>query len=365
MNLFSYIDKYSCYTFQDVEFNELDNAVFAAISYLNLEGYVSSNRYNKKTIREVGTEFFKNYTRKEKNVFAVRQAIKMFRYIKDTRRYGDLFLYNYIYKSGDVEQFSAVTIEINSKLIYVSFEGTDHLISGWREDFMMSYMFPVISQRRAIDYINKNFLFRGKKIILGGHSKGGNLAVVAGMYANFLVRDKIIKIYNNDGPGLLKEQFESKQYQSIKEKIVHIVPDSSVVGLLLLHDKNYKVIKSFKKGLWAHDLFTWVVHDKEFMKSKLNSFNELFEDELIDWLNKYDRDERKRFVDSLFDIFDRAKVDSLVDIMENKKLILNLIMESRELEDVDRKILRDLLRVFLNCFKDVKIDEIKSLFDKK
>ena len=108
-----------------------------------------------------------------------------------------------------------------------------------------------------------------------------------------------------------------------------------------------------------------VVERAEKERARLRQLLALYEKGTCEELFEKLKDERKRFVDSLFDIFDRAKVDSLVDIMENKKLILHLIMESRELEDVDRKILRDLLGVFLNCFKDVKIEEIKSLFDKK
>ena len=105
---------------------------------------------------------------------------------------------------------------------------------------MMSYMFPVSSQKRAIDYVNKHFFFRRKNIILGGHSKGGNLAMVAAMYANFLVKDKIVSIYNNDGPGLLEEQYDSKYYKSIEDRLVNIIPSDSVVGLLLYHKDDYR-----------------------------------------------------------------------------------------------------------------------------
>ena len=210
MNLYSYIDKYGCYTFDEVSFNEVDNAVFSALSYINFDGIVSPNRFSPVTISMAADMYFQKYTGKEKNILSIREAVKMLRYMKNTRRYRDLRLYNYIYEESADEQFSALTIEINNKLVFVSYEGTDHLVSGWKEDFMMSYMFPVSSQRRAIDYINKHFFFRRKNIILGGHSKGGNLAMVAAMDANFLVKDKIIKVYNNDGPGLLEEQFNSK-----------------------------------------------------------------------------------------------------------------------------------------------------------
>lgn len=362
MNIYSYVDKYGNYTFDEVEFNEIDNAVFASLSYLNLKTILSKNKIS---IEKVGKLYFEKHSKKSKNVLIVRRAIKLLKYIQNTKRYKDLLLYNYVYKKGKDEQFCALTIEINNKLVYVSFEGTDASISGWREDFMLTYKFPVKAQIRAIDYLNRNFLFKRKKIILGGHSKGGNLALVAGMYASDIIKNKIIKIYNNDGPGLLKEQFESEEYASIKNKLVHIIPNYSIVGLLLYHDKDYIVVKAAKKGAFSHDLFTWVVKDIKFVKTELDTFYKTLSDEIIEWLKKYKLTERERFVKEMFDIFDRANIQSIVDIIENKKLVLKIITESKELNDIDKKMFKDFLTMIFKCFKDVKKDEIKVFLDKK
>lgn len=365
MNIFSYIDKYGCYTFNEVEFNEVDNAILASLSYISLYGIVSPNRYNKLTIREVADKYFILHPEKEKLILAVKQAVKMLKAIKDTRRYGNLYLYNYIYEFGSEEQFSALTIELNKNQVYVSFEGTDQLVSGWKEDAMMAYTFPVESQRRAIDYVNKHFFFRRKEIILGGHSKGGNLAVVAGMYANFWVKDRIIKIYNNDGPGLLKEQFNSKEYNSIKRKLVHIVPNYSIVGLLLYHSDNYKVVRASRRGIWAHDLYTWVVRDTNFVEAPLDKFSEMLDDEIITWLNKHDRKERERVILAIFDIFEELNIISVLDVMENKKLIFDVISHSKKIKEDDRKVFNDFIKMILKCFKDVKVEQLTSLFSSR
>lgn len=362
MNIFSYIDKYGCYTFDEVEFNEVDNAILASLSYVSLYGIVSPNRYNKLTIREVADKYFTLHFEKEKLILAVKQSVKMLKVIRDTRRYGDLYLYNYIYEFSSEEQFSALTIELNKSLVYVSFEGTDQLVSGWKEDAMMAYTFPVESQRRAIDYVNKNFFFRRKEIILGGHSKGGNLAMIAGMYANFWVRDRIIKIYNNDGPGLLKEQFESKDYNNIKGKLIHIVPNYSIVGLLLYHSDNYKVVRASRRGIWSHDLYTWVVKGTNFVEASLDKFSKLLDDEMITWLKKHDREERERAILAVFDIFEELNIISVLDVMENKKLILDVISHSKKIKEEDRKVLNDFIKMILKCFKDVKIEQLTSLF---
>jgi len=362
MNIYSYVDKYGKYTFEEEPFNEVDNLVFASLSYLNLKGIVSKNKVS---LNEVGKQYFEIHPGKPRETFIVKKAIKLLRYIKDTKRYKDLFLYNYVYKKGKEEQFCAVTIEINKKLVYVSFEGTDHLISGWREDFMLTYKFPVKSQIRAINYINRYFLFSSKRIILGGHSKGGNLALVAGMYANNFIKRKIINIYNNDGPGLLKEQFESDNYNSIKDKLIHIIPSYSVVGLLLHHSNNYITVRTLKKGLFSHDLFTWVVEKNKFMRKELDHFNRSLSIEIIEWLNKYELSERERFVKAMFDIFDRSGIQSTLDVIENKKLIINFINKSKEVTEIDKQMLKDFINMIIKCFTDVKKQEIKTFIETK
>lgn len=365
MDIFEYAKKYGKYSFEEEAFNEIDNAVFSSLSYINFLDIVSSNIFNKITVKEAADKYFLRYKDDATYILGVKYARKLLKMIKNTKRYGNLYLYNYVYEARDDQQFSAITIELNKELVYVSFEGTDHLVSGWKEDFMAAYMFPIRSQRMAIKYINKNFFFSNKRIILGGHSKGGNLAMVAGMYANYFIRNKVVKIYSNDGFGLLKEQFESKNYSYVKDKLVHFMPEFSLVGLLLYHEDNHIVVSSSEKGPIEHDLHTWLVDDKTFVRGELNSFCKALDDEIMIWLDKYDNTERERLVLSLFDIFDRAKIDSLIDIMDNKKLIFNLIKESKELTEEDRDMLKDFIGMLFNSFTEVKKEEIVDFFEDK
>lgn len=364
MNLNRFIDCYGNYSFDEVPFTEVDNVILANLSYVNLGGLIPGNGFSFRRLQDVANRFFEGYSKKEKNIYAVRKAIKLFENIKDTKRYKDLHLYYYIYEFGSEEQFSAFTIEINPHLVYVSFEGTDQLVSGWKEDFMFGYCFPTISQKRAIDYINRHFWFRGKKIILGGHSKGGNLAIVAGMYANSFVKSKIITIYNNDGPGLLKEQLESRQYQSIKDRLVNIVPNYSMVGIIL-NNNDYVVVRSMKKGIFSHDVMSWVVDDKCFERSELSNYSKNLHEKLLSWIDKYDKDTIERFVKSLFSVFDRASIKSIIDIFENKKLILKFILETKDIDKESKKMIREFLLMLFQLSSDVKLEEIKMMFQRK
>ena len=96
MNLISYIDKYGDKTFNDMSFNEVDNAIFASLSYVSFIGIVSSTKRNKITIREASDKYFTIHPGKQRYVLAVKQAVKMLKNMADTKRYGNLYLYNYV-----------------------------------------------------------------------------------------------------------------------------------------------------------------------------------------------------------------------------------------------------------------------------
>ena len=359
MSIFEYIDNYGDYSFEKREFNEVDNVILSVLSYVDFNGIISNNSV-KKSIREAGEIFFKIHYKKEKNITGVKNAIEIFKTIYNTKRYGDLSLYNYVYIGDDSRQFSAISIDINNYITYISFEGTDQLISGWEEDFKMAYMFPVEAQKFAIRYIDKYFIFNRKKLILGGHSKGGNLALVAGMCCNFFVRNRIINIYSNDGPGLRLVELKSSKYKKIKNKFIHIIPNYSIVGLLLRHSNNYRVIVSNKKSIYAHSVVSWVVDDNKFKDSSLSDVSMVLDNSVALWLDKYDFEDRERFVKSLFDIFRKCGINNLIQFMDNNKLILDVIKKSSELTGNDRKMVLDFVNLFFNCLKEYEIEKIKN-----
>ena len=125
---------------------------------------------------------------------------------------------------------------------------------------------------------------------------------------------------------------------------------------------NYVVVRSSRKSIYAHDLSTWVVRDKSLERVELSSFSKIFDESMIKWLDKYDDKQREDFVNALFMVFDRAGVNNLNDVLENKKLILKLVMETNGIDKKTRNIMKDFIYVLFRDFKDEKID---SLFDFK
>lgn len=354
MNTLDYIRRYGKVTFEQKEFTEIDNIIFCLLSYVNYNGIVSTNIKNKMTIKQVRDFYYKMYDLNNinKEMLSVRNGIKILDMISRTRRYKDLLVYNYTYIGDASQQFSAITFEINPKLVYVAFEGTDHLISGWEEDFKMTYLFPVNAHNDAIKYLNRNFSFRNCNIIVGGHSKGGNLALVSSMYCNFFIHRKILKVYNNDGPGLRQEQLESKHYNHIQDKLIHIIPNYSIVGLFLKHNDNYKVIKSNRKGLFAHDAMTWQIDDDKFLLANLSKFSRVLDKGFLIWLDKYDDSKKKEFVDCIFEIFKKNNINSVIEIMESNKLILTLLKETINMDPIVKEMLKDLITILRQCNKE-------------
>lgn len=360
----SYIRKYGHLSFKELEFNEVDNVILAVLSYLDFDGIIEI--FDRVSLESAAKTFFSKYGSKEigKNIISVKNAAKILDLIKDTNRYSNLILYNYVYKCNYEKQFSALFIDIVDNLTYISFEGTDDKISGWLEDGALSYQFPIPAQKEAIKYLNHNIsIFSKKKFILGGHSKGGNLALVAGMYANPLIRKKIIKIYSNDGPGLKLEQLNSRNYSSIEDRFELIVPEYSVVGLLLRHKDPIHVVSASKKGFMAHDAGCWGVSGTELEEATLSKFSKKFDKLIKKWLDNYNDVERKDFMMNIAEILDSAGIDSLLDIKAAKLSSLNKIVKSsKKLDKKSKDIILDFLNVFMLMIKEDVTSTIKQNF---
>jgi hypothetical protein len=362
-NLIDYARKYGSLNNYQKEFNEVDYLILATLSYVDFDGILHFNN-NKVTLYEAGIEYFTKYDKRDykNNVMGIQAAIDIFKAIYTLPRYKELLCYNYRYIRSDNEQFSAMFIDINRKLTYISFEGTDDLIAGWKEDAELAYKFPVSAHKDAISYINKHISpISKRKYIIGGHSKGGNIALVAAMYANTFIWPKISHVYSFDGPGLKKKQIESHAFRRMNHKYHLIVPNYSVVGLLLRHPNPTKVIASDHSGLVAHNTLYWMVNDDKFVESELTDFSKRVDNSITTWLDNYNDEERKKFVEDVFMVFDRAGIESLIDIKIQKlPKVISIIKELNGISKNSRKMINLLVKFLFENFKESAADTIKS-----
>ncbi len=361
MNIYHYLDEYGKYTFEEKEFNQLDAVLFSYLSYGTFDKVFEEKR--KLTIKEAATIHYGYRKGKDNNVIAVKEANELLHYIKDLNRYKNCILYHYQYIGNEETQFGVISIEYQKNKVFVSFEGTDELFSGWIEDFQLSYQFPTKAHELAINYINKKFLFQNKEIILGGHSKGGNLALIAGMYSKNYVRKKIVKIYGMDSPGLLEEQLNSIEYQTIRDRYIHIIPDYSVIGVLL-KSENDIVIKSKKKGIMAHDILNWEIEGTQLKKGELSPLSKEISLETDKWNEKYNKEDKLEFVTNLNETFKKANVKDIIEIKEQHKKIITIISESKKMTEKAKTMIKDLISIMIKSYRDTKIEEIKQAIGK-
>lgn len=331
-NLFDYVKKYGNESFLEKSFNDIDNLVFSSLSYLDF----SKTEINKNscTLEQIGKEYLSknDYKDVKKLGIAMKEAYQLLEILVTKKRYQEVLLSDYEYKANRDTQFCALTFQISNNLKYICFEGTDEQISGWKEDLKLASTFPVPAHIEAVRYVNEHVSFFGPDIILGGHSKGGNLALVAGMYMKFYKSGKVKKIYSNDGPGLRMKEFSSKQYQRIKKKYIHIVPNSSVVGMLLKSDK-YQVVKSSKQNIFGHAMSTWQIEDDKLVPSELSYKSKRLENNVHALLELYSDEEKAEVTDYLFGVMEQADIKKTFDLLNLKKLL----KMKKNLKKVDTK----------------------------
>ena len=215
-------------------------------------------------------------------------------------------------------QFAAVIYDLPDGSHYIAFRGTDSTIVGWREDFNMAFESPVPAQSAAVKYLQEAALLTDGPLYVGGHSKGGNLAVYAAAHADPMLQSRIRAIYSFDGPGLDDPTMASEGYIAIARRIRSFVPQQSVVGLLLAYHPDYTVVKSDGLGLYQHDGFTWQVLGTDFIAvTELDVSSQLVDQTVHAWLSKSTPEQRKVFVNTIFDILEATGANTVKELIRD------------------------------------------------
>ncbi len=357
MNIYKYIKETGKLTFKEEKINEVDYAIFSFLSYAELSKIYKDNE--KYTLKELGELHKKKYPGKDHGVIAVKEGNKLLRAMANTNRYKDCIIYNHTYITNDKVQFGAISIEYQPNKVYVSFEGTDQSLVGWKENFLLSYDPITESHEYAINYLNKYFTWNRKELIIGGHSKGGNLALVSSMYCNIFVKNKIKKIFGADSPGLLETEYKSNRYKKIKRKYIHIIPENSIIGILLYHSPD-KVVKSTNKTILSHNIIYWNIIDNRFEKATLTPLSKELDKEIKRWVDQCNKEDKEEFVNNFETILKKANVTSILDLKEKKRNIIKLIYDCKEISTPAKKVVIDLISILIKCFKDTKKEELKN-----
>lgn len=347
-NIFNYITKYGNKTLSEMEFNEVDAAILSNIAYVDFVGILDND--GKETPMSVALEKFlimKDIRKFKRTGIFNDEIVRLCRSIKDTLRYRNIILRNYIYKITQEEQFCALTMLLPDGLKLIVFEGTDHNLVGWEEDFAMFYKFPVPADIDAIKYAKNNISLFDKRVIVLGHSKGGHLAMTASAFSPWYIRMKIDKVYNFDGPGFRLKEVTSRKYKNMQKKLEYIIPHYSFFGLMLRHDKPAKVVKSTRKDIMAHSVFNWEIKTNRFILEPLSALSKNLSRGTILWLEMHDDVSREAIVKDVFDYIKKSRITYIGDATKLKNIV-TLLKNLDELDDDTKMWIKHFVKFNVN-----------------
>lgn len=327
--LYDYLNWRGDLSFETVPPCEVDNLILSIISYIDFSGTVSDEFPQRKPAALLTAT--RNYLRAQsgiiKNLGLIipRETITLLVRASKTARFGLARPFCYVNRICDKEekQFSAVSFMLPGGSTFVAFRGTDDTLVGWKENFNMSFMHPVPAQEEAVQYLEYIAGHTEGNIYVGGHSKGGNLAVYAAVKASPVVKERIEAVYNNDGPGFDRDFIESEDYLAMRDRIHTLVPQSSVVGMMLEHEERYTVVKSTTTGLLQHNGLTWAVMGGSFIKlDAIDDRSRLIDSSLKAWLAEISAEDRERFVDELYEAVSATNAKTLSELSADKKKLV-------------------------------------------
>ena len=337
-------------------FNEIDAMILGRLSYLRFDKI-------KMPIRATIQEISKKMSKLDNEEFRYNGDKELITYLGQSERFKNMVVTDYVENSEkDIEQqFGAITIHISYKEMYISFIGTDSSILGWKEDFNMAFMENVpcqIEGKKYCDRIMKKYI--NKKVRIGGHSKGGNVAIFSAITRSKEEQKRIIKVYNYDGPGFNKEMIEKYKSNSVIKKIETYFPQDSIIGRIMNHKEKCTVILSTEKGIYQHDIFSWQVLKDDLIKSEsLTDASELINETLDNWLKNSTKEQRKIFFDSIFNLFYATEAETFSEISQNMKQNIKKILKTyHEISEQDRKTINSMIKLFIKTYmKAVKVQK--------
>ena len=320
-SVFDYLKWRGDLSFSQDPLNPVDGLIFSVLSYIPFVGQAAEKPHEPIALRDAAADFL-SLDDYESRVRAKNDAM-MLRAAAETARFGGckMVLYRDEFVPEEETQFAAMTFLLPDGTSFVAFRGTDRSLVGWKEDFNMAFQEAVPAQLLAQDYVREAAAEYGMPLRLGGHSKGGNLAVFAAARSTPDIQRRILEVYNNDGPGFTGYLMGDPGYLAMVPRIKTYVPQSSVIGMLLEHEEPYTIIKSNQVSVLQHDPYSWEVMGPNFVPMQSITADSQFVNQTIKaWIADMDTQERNRLVDALFGLLGTGGIDKALDIFHPRNI---------------------------------------------
>ena len=356
-NVFDYLSWRGDLSFRQSPFNPVDALIFCQLSYLPFDGIVPPPGRN--TCISISTAA-KNFAKKaEKNALeryiVFQNDPEFLKILGKSSRYKDCELHSYVNHIDEKQekQFSAICINTGIET-FAAYRGTDVSLVGWKEDLNMSFSDAVPSQLEAVSYLESAVKKISGPLLIGGHSKGGNLAVYAASSCSKKISKKIKNIYSFDAPGFHHRLIESEGFLRVQDRINLYIPQSSVVGMLFEHGKDFTVIKSSESGLYQHELYTWeLTHNDMVRLSGLTQSSRFVDNTLREWIGGMDYEQRQQFIEALFTILNATQAKSVYELGSDWFKSAGKILQSLgNIDNSTRKIIRRTIAALFHAAKN-------------
>ena len=367
-DIFNYLEWRGDLTLEQDGFNDVDAVILSRLSYLPFDNIVKESLDESITLKQAAELYLSGEEGGGKVLW--KSDLELFKATAKSNRFSQMKLcgYSNIIVDRLEMQFSAVIIDMGNSVRFVSFRGTDNTLTGWLEDCNMYCMSPLPSQIKAADYLQKAAAHFDGKFMLGGHSKGGNLAIFAGGFCGKAVQERIISIYNLDGPGFEEKVLQTDGMRAVSDKIKTFVPQSSIFGMMFEHCEDFTIIKSRQKGFYQHDIYSWEVDNTNKLVTlcELTSTSAFFEHTMSEFVAQLSVEDRRELIEGVFSMLksteDKTFSEIVAHFTKNAPTMLNSVksMNSKTKLLIISSLMR-FIKCALNNFSDLNpIKRIKS-----
>lgn len=325
-HILDYVMEYGADTYRDKPFNEVDFLALSQFAYLKLKDLVPKMGGAGRgiPIRELACHPG-SFRLVQENWFG-RENWRLLQLMAESERYGNILVGNYAecYQNKYEIQFQALTFWWRQDRICVCFRGTDESVAGWKEDFNLAVFPRTSGQEMARTYLRLIAKHYPGKLYVAGHSKGGNLALYAAVNATQAVQERILRVYDYDGPdgGL-----DPAAYQQVREKVRKYVPQQSFVGMLLNQGVSYRIVQSSGFGLMQHNPYLWWIKRGRLVLCRRRTLASKMIVGLCNrWIASMNRTHRSGAIESLFDIIRYSGKENLYHLGDDWKASLYLML---------------------------------------
>ena len=322
-DLFDYLEWRGDLTFEQSPFCKIDGIILAQLVYINYTGLVSPDFKTQIELPQLweSLKSARDYTaRCDMGPMVSAHTPELLERACRSARFAGVkaCAYSELFDRQKNEQFAAITFVLPDKTCIIAFRGTDDTLVGWRENFNLGYLPKIPSQVQALDYVSEAYKALKTKLILAGHSKGGNLALHTAVYADSKIRKKINKIYDFDGPGFSSDFYQKPEFLEIKDRLCVIYPEQTIVGMIFHRPRHFEVIKSESFAVYQHDPFNWHVLGADFEKANdICRESKFFHKSLNHWIETMSIEEKENFISSLFDVIQSSEYERFSAITKN------------------------------------------------